>query len=454
MYSLMPAKENDLRSLLTDGLQHEDRFVRQYCLSYWKDQPERGEAQARRVITALEAYGMQAFPYPHEAYKIPLDGDSFDRLVDTLEDAPCFDDKDLEYFGRWFQWCLSVKHETLPKVVDFLKSDRVLGFEGNGFVSASELLEQIEASQGHDALDADACCAAIETAMGSIQDADEFPHEIVGTIESLLDRLLRVASREKLADYARALLARNPMIVQDAEDAEKGDWTDDFRFGFGVYLAGELGLAEAIDRIIDGISQADWDWLNELSDRAMRKMHPSEATARLRARWWNLPEYGRLFLSNTFTVAHLPEHRDFYLENMARLEEHDFEIVPHRMARALALQGDADSMIEATKYWEENAHDPEAFEVAETLYAIHRARSNEAIILEVIRQQMLDQEARQAAANERMARLSEQWARKQRLGEISLPVVRTSPKVGRNDPCPCGSGRKYKRCCYATEHAV
>ena len=24
-----------------------------------------------------------------------------------------------------------------------------------------------------------------------------------------------------------------------------------------------------------------------------------------------------------------------------------------------------------------------------------------------------------------------------------------SPKVGRNDPCPCGSGRKYKRCCGA-----
>ena len=21
------------------------------------------------------------------------------------------------------------------------------------------------------------------------------------------------------------------------------------------------------------------------------------------------------------------------------------------------------------------------------------------------------------------------------------------PKVGRNDPCPCGSGRKFKRCC-------
>ncbi|MCL2879460.1 MAG: SEC-C metal-binding domain-containing protein, partial [Treponema sp.] len=25
-------------------------------------------------------------------------------------------------------------------------------------------------------------------------------------------------------------------------------------------------------------------------------------------------------------------------------------------------------------------------------------------------------------------------------------VVRSQPKVGRNDPCPCGSGKKYKYC--------
>lgn len=28
-------------------------------------------------------------------------------------------------------------------------------------------------------------------------------------------------------------------------------------------------------------------------------------------------------------------------------------------------------------------------------------------------------------------------------------VVRTGPKIGRNDPCPCGSGKKYKKCCGA-----
>jgi len=26
-------------------------------------------------------------------------------------------------------------------------------------------------------------------------------------------------------------------------------------------------------------------------------------------------------------------------------------------------------------------------------------------------------------------------------------VIRTGPKLGRNEPCPCGSGRKYKHCC-------
>jgi len=29
----------------------------------------------------------------------------------------------------------------------------------------------------------------------------------------------------------------------------------------------------------------------------------------------------------------------------------------------------------------------------------------------------------------------------------SITVVRTGPKIGRNDPCPCGSGKKYKNCC-------
>ncbi len=31
--------------------------------------------------------------------------------------------------------------------------------------------------------------------------------------------------------------------------------------------------------------------------------------------------------------------------------------------------------------------------------------------------------------------------------ENEQPYVRSGKKIGRNDPCPCGSGKKYKHCC-------
>jgi preprotein translocase subunit SecA len=32
------------------------------------------------------------------------------------------------------------------------------------------------------------------------------------------------------------------------------------------------------------------------------------------------------------------------------------------------------------------------------------------------------------------------------MGQGVLAPSRGAPKVGRNDPCPCGSGKKFKQC--------
>ena len=32
-------------------------------------------------------------------------------------------------------------------------------------------------------------------------------------------------------------------------------------------------------------------------------------------------------------------------------------------------------------------------------------------------------------------------------GAPAQPIVREEQKIGRNDPCHCGSGKKYKKCC-------
>jgi len=69
----------------------------------------------------------------------------------------------------------------------------------------------------------------------------------------------------------------------------------------------------------------------------------------------------------------------------------------------------------------------------------------------ISQQSAAEQEARRLAEQRRaMQRLTEVHAEAGADGEAPRPkqetVVRQGPKVGRNDPCPCGSGKKYKKC--------
>jgi preprotein translocase subunit SecA len=87
-------------------------------------------------------------------------------------------------------------------------------------------------------------------------------------------------------------------------------------------------------------------------------------------------------------------------------------------------------------------------------------RVKSAVIGNLLRLQVVRQESAEEIERKRMA-----LARKQRVIEShgaetdgaarEIPkqetVVRATPKVGRNDPCPCGSGKKYKKCHGATE---
>jgi uncharacterized protein YecA (UPF0149 family) len=40
----------------------------------------------------------------------------------------------------------------------------------------------------------------------------------------------------------------------------------------------------------------------------------------------------------------------------------------------------------------------------------------------------------------------ESLERLKRFAEPKKEAVRAQPRPGRNDPCPCGSGKKYKKC--------
>lgn len=61
--------------------------------------------------------------------------------------------------------------------------------------------------------------------------------------------------------------------------------------------------------------------------------------------------------------------------------------------------------------------------------------------------EMLGKEAESQPEEVPVGRAVPEYAAQQPQAKPVETVRRTTPKVGRNDPCPCGSGKKYKKCC-------
>ena len=101
----------------------------------------------------------------------------------------------------------------------------------------------------------------------------------------------------------------------------------------------------------------------------------------------------------------------------------------------------------------------EAFELFEAL--LERLKQEVVRILshlQIKRQdeaELMERQRREEAARQKLAfqhaeasvlSEGEPSAEAQSAEATQQPVVRDAPKVGRNDPCPCGSGKKYKQC--------
>jgi len=83
-------------------------------------------------------------------------------------------------------------------------------------------------------------------------------------------------------------------------------------------------------------------------------------------------------------------------------------------------------------------------EVAELIFKIQQASPTQKrkSVFSSLPQQLVHDEAKS---------LSQAMPAQQQGGEpqsaAPVPIQKSGPKVGRNDPCPCGSGKKYKKCC-------
>jgi SEC-C motif-containing protein len=100
---------------------------------------------------------------------------------------------------------------------------------------------------------------------------------------------------------------------------------------------------------------------------------------------------------------------------------------------------DADSVRE----WAENS-EWHGLQIVDTADG---AEDDEAGTVEFVCEYTYDDEERRHHERASFARHDDAWYFVEVEPVRQQPFVREEPKVGRNDPCPCGSGRKYKKCC-------
>ena len=144
-----------------------------------------------------------------------------------------------------------------------------------------------------------------------------------------------------------------------------------------------------------------------------------------------------------------------YLERMVFLQivdskwkDHLYSMDKLREGIGLRAYGSRDPLIEykneAFVYFNQMIAGIEQ-EALEAIFKLKAARPERYHgVFDAGRQSMLHPEAARPSSRETAPAERESTAPKS-----AAPIKSSQPKVGRNDPCPCGSGKKYKKCCGA-----
>jgi|GEM_PF-3500373 len=227
---------------------------------------------------------------------------------------------------------------------------------------------------------------------------------------------------------------------------------DDEGYGTIYYaqLVGEMKLAAAIPQLCSFLGAED-DLLPVKAGESLVRIGTPAVVSALKEQYFASPaEYYRLYASDVFGHIKLPESEQALLELLPAEEDLTYAT---RLADGLCQLGSAKGFSRVQSMVEEG-YDRGHLSLTNSLYAYCVISGTEPPLLPKWKRE-IEAEAQRLAAREEevngMARDISPRSADKRLpgsgfGFGSEPYINTN-KVGRNDPCPCGSGKKYKKCC-------
>jgi hypothetical protein len=421
-------------------LLHEDRHIREAAVEYFSDSWSSDPDLVPMLLDACERFGDQDdIRGLYVADRFPLTEPSFDRVLEHL--AKSQDEamvRNLNGVIAHAPAALLIAREVAirenpnidPEIVPRLDRRRELaGWSGEKLWQ--ELQDFAERSK--------------EAATTGDLDLDD--------AEDLVDALALhpIPDDETLCRLLREL------------EPEEG-WLEIFL----VDLAGERRISQAVPALVDKF-RIDTDYLLERSLRALAKIGDPEASRLIRAIYPTGNDEFKYFPPAVLAAIKHPESEEAILAWLETEEDTLFRtLLCSGLCELFSERG-----VEVVQKEIESGYDESYTNLEDQLLPVVEVLGIDLPEAELWKEQrakreqerarkMAEWEAMERQYEEMMAKgidpfaplenMSERTSRYERplLSEPIQPVEtfrHTGQKVGRNDPCPCGSGKKHKKCC-------
>lgn len=419
-------------------LSHDDPYVHRHALRYFAEISDPSPVTADDYWRAIDRVGIsrESVRFLVGLRYVPQTESSYQRMMAALEsgiDALCR--SHILHVLRKIDFPLLVEHQDELLNAPHLLPDEVKRFFELRLLRAAQPAEEMwERLMQHG--------RALAGSYAGRFDASES--------ESLIEALGRVGGG--------AIGERAIAMMNDPASAE--DW----REIFSATVLGALRYAPATDALVAKFA-VDADVLRERVQDALGQIGTVEVIEKIAAFHPGKEWHARLYADEPLTRIKRPESEEALLRLLAVEEADDLR---GNLMFGLCELGSMRGFDAARTWITALPEDPERLDVMEAMIAT--AAMNDVALPEAPEWRKLLEERDARLASEDALSLDEimrrlkgmsgtpgsgfpkpQSARAmiQSLSESDGPptMQRAGPKVGRNDPCPCGSGKKYKKCC-------
>lgn len=409
---------------------HPEKLARQEALLYFTDCFSRDTDVMPLAIQAIEKYGrQQAFLYVHPLADLAQTEATVEWAIRELHrEEEKHEDRDTYFPALSRLLCHADPRLLVPRTQEILQAPGFLKDLTFEFQERLDLLTW----------DADRCWKEMEAMCQEAVKPDMADFDF-GHAHRVVEALARQGEQ-----HTEKILK---LLGQQVTDFENDPMA--WREIFLVELAGEMRLEPAVPLIV-GKLHVMGEILSEAAVDALG-MIGTDAAAEAVTEGWLATEWDyRLYATSALEKIHSDTTVRKCLELLPQDKDRDIRT---KLADALLAQLDPAGIDPVREMVQKRAYDDSVLDLKSRLVAVsllvgvdfpelpiwkREAEEGQARIERRMRQMRLPIPAPACPAPE---------PREDYLERRPAPFLRLEKKVGRNDPCPCGSGKKYKNCC-------